>query len=135
VNAWGDSFKAQEFYGKTFPLDPLSTVSRASVLDNGFIKVQKTINAEGQQLSPDEVEDSAIELALLGTTPIIATIQPVEEVITPAAETRERSTVERTLKDGNAYNIDDIKLGMLIKMGYTPSEVGEILKEIRKEIC
>jgi Holliday junction resolvasome RuvABC DNA-binding subunit len=134
VNAWGDSFKAQEFYGKTFPLDPLSTVSRASVLDNGFIKVQYTENAEKQQLSPDEVEDSAIELALTGVTPNVAIIQQ-EEAEAPAAETREKSTIERILKDGNAYNIDDIKLGMLIKMGYTPSEVGEILKEIRKEIC
>ena len=135
VNAWGDSFKAQEFYGKTFPLDPLSTVSRASVLDNGFNKVQRTEDATGKQLSSDEVEDSAIELALLGTTPIVATIKPVETTGVTKAEPQERSTIERTLKDGNSYNISDIKLGMLIKMGYTPSEVGEILKEIRKEIC
>ena len=59
INAWGDSFRAQEFYGKEFPLDPLSTVSTASVLDNGFLKVTR------------EVEDSEIELALLGTTPSI----------------------------------------------------------------
>ena len=137
VNAWGDSFRAQEFYGKTFPLDPLSTVSRASVLDNGFNKVQKTEDIKGKQLSSDEVEDSAIELALTGITPLVATIQPEEvtEVNVPATEAIERSTIERTLKDGNAYNIDDIKLGMLIKMGYSPMEVGEILKEIRKEIC
>jgi len=262
INAWGDSFRAQEFYGKTFPLDPLSTVSRASVLDNGFLKIQKTVNVDGQQLSPDEVEDSVIELALLGTTQMVsATIEPTKNVevvdrysvadlqanpdkiyvfgdntqrvgtggqaqirnnpnamgiatkISPSmdesafmsdedltnnkqvidgdiakikatgkvvvmpkdglgtglaklkekapqtyaylkqrlleefgfdndngtiinkTETKERSTIERTLKDGNSYNIDDIKLGMLIKMGYTPSEVGGILKEIRKEIC
>ena len=59
INAWGDSFKAQEFYGKEFPLDPLSTVSTQSILDNGFLKVTR------------EVEDSEIELALLGTTPSI----------------------------------------------------------------
>jgi hypothetical protein len=59
INAWGDSFRAQEFYGKNFPLDPLSTTSRPSVLDNGFIKVAR------------EVEDTEIELALLGTTPSI----------------------------------------------------------------
>jgi hypothetical protein len=59
INAWGDSFRAQEFYGKEFPLDPLSTVSTQSVLDNGFLKVAR------------EVEDSEIELALLGTTPSI----------------------------------------------------------------
>jgi hypothetical protein len=60
INAWGDSFRAQEFYGKEFPLDPLSTVSRQSVLDNGFMKVAR------------EVEDSEIELALLGTIQIVS---------------------------------------------------------------
>jgi hypothetical protein len=59
INAWGDSFRAQEFYGKEFPLVKLSTVSTQSVLDNGFMKVTR------------EVEDSEIELALLGTTPSI----------------------------------------------------------------
>jgi len=136
INAWGDSYKAQEFYGKTFPMDPLSTVSKASVLDNGFVKVQKTQDSTGQVLTSDEVEDSAIELALLGTTPIIATIKPVEESVTSKEiQLKERSTVERTLKDGNSYNIDDIKLGMLNKMGYTPLEIGEILKQIREENC
>jgi hypothetical protein len=79
VNAWGDSFRAQEFYGKTFPQDPLSTVSKASVLDNGYIKVQYTENAEGQQLSTDEVEDSVIELALTGVTPNVATVEVIEK--------------------------------------------------------
>ena len=68
INAWGDSFRAQEFYGKEFPLDPLSTVSRSSVLDNGFLKVER------------EVEDSEIELALLGTTQIVsATVEPINK--------------------------------------------------------
>jgi hypothetical protein len=67
INAWGDSFRAQEFYGKEFPLDPISTVSRSSVLDNGFLKVMR------------EVEDSEIELALLGTTQIVsATVESTE---------------------------------------------------------
>ena len=69
INAWGDSFRAQEFYGKNFPLDPTSTTSRSSILDNGFLKVAR------------EVEDSEIELALLGTTQIVsATIQLTESV-------------------------------------------------------
>ena len=69
INAWGDSFRAQEFYGKNFPLDPTSTTSRSSILDNGFLKVVR------------EVEDSEIELALLGTTQIVsATIQLTESV-------------------------------------------------------
>jgi hypothetical protein len=60
INAWGDSFRAQEFYEKNFPLDPTSTTSRPSVLDNGFLKVMR------------EVEDSEIELALLGKTQMVS---------------------------------------------------------------
>ena len=60
INAWGGSFRAQEFYEKNFPLDPTSTTSRPSVLDNGFLKVMK------------EVEDSEIELALLGKIQMVS---------------------------------------------------------------
>jgi hypothetical protein len=259
INAWGDSYRAQEFYGKEFPLDPNSTVSRPSVLDNGFMKVMR------------EVEDSEIELALLGTTPVVATIQPTKNVevvdrysvadvqanpdkiyvfgdntqrvgmggqaqirnnpnamgiatkITPSmdeaafmsdkdliknrqiidgdiakikatgktvvmpkdglgtglAQLKEkapqtyaylkqrllqefgfdndngsinndpqapapvaepvveapRSTKERVLKDGKSYNLSDIGIDMLIKLGYSNEEIGKILKEVRKEIC
>ena len=259
VNAWGDSYRAQEFYGKNFPLDPTSTTSRPSVLDNGFMKVMR------------EVEDSEIELALLGTTPVVATIQPTKNVevverysvddvqanpdkiyvfgdntqrvgmggqaqirnnpnamgiatkLTPSmdeaafmsdkdlvknrqiidsdiakikatgkpvvmpkdglgtglAQLKERapqtyaylkqrllqefgfdndngsvgnkpeavkqeapaqpevprSTKERVLKDGKSYNLSDINLDLLIKMGYANDEIGQILKEVRKEIC
>jgi hypothetical protein len=102
INAWGDSFRAQEFYGKEFPLVKLSTVSTQSVLDNGFLKVTR------------EVEDSEIELALLGTT------QMVSATIKSGAR----------LKDGNEYNKTDINSEMLEKMGYTQQEIGKILKEI-----
>jgi hypothetical protein len=68
VNAWGDSFRAQEFYSKNFPLDPLSTVSRPSVLDNGYLKVKR------------EVEDSEIELALLGNMQIVSATEPTKSV-------------------------------------------------------
>jgi hypothetical protein len=67
INAWGDSFRAQEFYGKEFPLDPLSTVSRSSVLDNVFLKVER------------EVEDSEIELALLGRMQIVSATEPINK--------------------------------------------------------
>lgn len=68
INAWGDSYRAQEFYEKNFPLDPISTVSRPSVLDNGFLKVVR------------EVEDSEIELALLGRMEIVsATVEPINK--------------------------------------------------------
>ena len=48
INAWGDSFRANEFYDKMMPGDADSTLGQQSVLDNGYIKVK-------------EVEDSVIE--------------------------------------------------------------------------
>jgi hypothetical protein len=197
VNAWGDSFRAQEFYGKEFPLERLSTTSRPSVLDNGFMKVAR------------EVEDSEIELTLLGqevvsadvnitpTAPAAAETKFYEkvdnstlkdgdvvydkfgtkfifrglrqagqtaagsprlqrtdgtgEIAIPGAniqlfkqtssatkvveQPQERSTKERVLKDGKSYNLSDINLDMLIKMGYADAEIGQVLKEVRREIC
>ena len=83
INAWGDSFRAQEFYGKEFPLDPTSTVSRQSVLDNGFLKVER------------EVEDSEIELALLGTTQMVsATIEETNKPDSVPQEQWDASTPE-----------------------------------------
>jgi hypothetical protein len=75
INAWGDSFRAQEFYGKEFPLNSKSTVSRSSILDNGFLKVVR------------EVEDSEIELALLGTTQIVSAT--IEETNKPDSVSQE----------------------------------------------
>lgn len=39
INAWGDSLYANEFYDKLNLLDATSTISRPSVLDNGYEKV------------------------------------------------------------------------------------------------
>jgi ribA/ribD-fused uncharacterized protein len=48
INTWGDSFRANEFYGKMFPNDADSTLAQQGVFDNGYMKV-------------NEVEDSVIE--------------------------------------------------------------------------
>lgn len=57
VNAWGYSYKANEFYGKLFPADASSTLGQPSVIDNGFMKVST------------EVEDSKIETIFEGNAP------------------------------------------------------------------
>jgi hypothetical protein len=56
---------------------------------------------------------------------------PVAEPVVEAP----RSTKERVLKDGKSYNLSDIGIDMLIKLGYSNEEIGKILKEVRKEIC
>ena len=50
INAWGDSFRAQEFYDH----------ERASVLDNGYEKVEKVTNVQGKQIKSAEVSDDEV---------------------------------------------------------------------------
>jgi hypothetical protein len=53
INAWGASYKAQEFYDKLIPGDSTSTLAQASVINNDFMKIV-------------EVEDGIIEEVLNG---------------------------------------------------------------------
>jgi len=95
INAWGDSFRAQEFY----------TTNQQSVLDNGFDKV-------------NEVEDDVIVNIYKGGG------------VTATADVAITPTENIKLKDGNEYNKADINSEMLEAMGYTPKEIGKILKSI-----
>jgi hypothetical protein len=95
INAWGDSYRAQEFY----------TTDQQSVLDNGFDKV-------------NEVEDDVIVNIYKGGG------------VTATADVAITPTENIKLKDGNEYNKADINSEMLEAMGYTPKEIGKILKSI-----
>ena len=56
-----------------------------------------------------------------------------EEVATEVAEEGEQLGLfedKVTLKDGNEYDKSDINGSMLEAMGYTPKEIGKILKQI-----
>jgi hypothetical protein len=64
INAWGASYKAQEFYDKLIPGDSTSTLAQASVINNDFMKIV-------------EVEDGIIEEVLNGG--VIPTQPVVEE--------------------------------------------------------
>lgn len=73
INAWGDSLYANEFYDKLNPLDPTSTISRPSVLDNGYEKVVEGTSRVEVALglgkttkTSGEVEDSKIVEILEG---------------------------------------------------------------------
>ena len=50
INAWGDSYRAQEFYDDT----------RSSVLDNGYDKVERVTDVQGKQIQSGEVSDEEI---------------------------------------------------------------------------
>jgi hypothetical protein len=65
INAWGDSFRAQEFYDDIRP----------SVLDNDFEKVERITDAQGNQIASGEVSDEEIA-SVFGNQPVA---QPVIE--------------------------------------------------------
>jgi hypothetical protein len=98
INAWGDSFRAQEFY----------TTGQQSVLDNGFDKV-------------NEVKDDVIVNIYKGggvtSTGAVAVTESVNEESKGA-----------TLKDGNTYTADQLNTKMLLAIGYTKQEAGKIIK-------
>ena len=117
INAWGDSFRAQEFYdfvpvvneqgkfiGKTAP---------ASKFDNDFMKVEKITNYAGEIIRIGEVEDSVIEDIMEKDAGPIRSVEGY-----------------RLLKDGNMYPMNQINGQMLEDMGYNKSEIGRIIKEI-----
>lgn len=63
INAWGDSLYAKEFYDKKYPEISTSTISQASVFDNGYEKVvigPKVIITGETVITKGEVEDSVI---------------------------------------------------------------------------
>jgi hypothetical protein len=78
INAWGDSLYANEFYDKLDPLDPTTTTSRESVLDNGYEKViagtkrvEVALGLGTTTKTSGEVEDSKIVEVLEGEVPTV----------------------------------------------------------------
>lgn len=110
INVYGDGNRAVEF----------NTDFTRSVIDNGSIS------------TPFELDDNDIINAFAP--------QIQEEVVSlPTKETVEQPKLGEqlsmfgdtiTLRDGNEYNKSDINSNMLEAMGYTPQEIGKILKSI-----
>ena len=69
INAWGDSFRAQEFYD----------YERASVLDNGYEKVEKVTNVQGKQIKSSEVTDDDVVNIYNGGPTATAAVENVSE--------------------------------------------------------
>ena len=61
INAWGDSFRAQEFYD----------YERPSVLDNGYDKVERLTDAQSKQIQSGEVSDDDIVMIYQGTPAVV----------------------------------------------------------------
>jgi len=109
INAWGDSFRANEFW----PTD------HKSVIDNGFVKVEDVDNKVIISLF---VKGKDKQKTKSKSTPT----QPSTSV--EGAGTISGKTIK--LKNGVTYGFSAVNAKMLSDMGYTPVEAGKILKSI-----
>ena len=109
INAWGDGFRANEFYNE----------GRKSVIDNGFIKV-------------DEIADETVRAYFeVPTEEDVAKDEgPVDLPTVDVADTKIVSRTSIKLKDGVTYRFTAVDSERLEDIGYTPSEIGKILKAI-----
>ena len=100
INLYGDGAKATENY----------TDFRSSVIDNGTLKTTRELNdADIVSFYGGAIQEEVVPL------------QTEEAIITG-------DTI--TLKDGKEYNKSDVNSDMLEALGYTPKEIGKILKSI-----
>jgi hypothetical protein len=105
INAWGDGMKANEFYD----------VSKVSVIPNGFEESMEVEDADILEYFP--YDETA------GTT-VTKLTEPSEEIVSQTSEE------DITLQDGKTYKKIEVDGKLLRKLGYTPEEIGNILKEI-----
>ena len=96
INAWGDSLYANEFYDKLNPLDATSTISRPSVLDNGYEKVipgtkrvEVALGLGTTTKTSGEVEDSKIAEVLEEGVPTVKENVVSLELTKPDSVTQE----------------------------------------------
>jgi hypothetical protein len=108
INAWGDGFRANEFYG----------VSKQSVINNGFTPTL-------------EVEDADIR-AYFEKGPAVSKEESVVAETAPENKVSKLSTPsgKLKLKDGKEYAISDINTALLESIGYKPKEIGKLLKSL-----
>jgi hypothetical protein len=100
INAWGDSFRANEFYAE----------AKQSIIDNGIMKVNEVIDAQVVASFQNNVK---------------VTRTPSTDASSGALFTKKGN--EYTLADGKTYTEDDINSEMLIAMGYSEQRAGQII--------
>jgi hypothetical protein len=156
INAWGDSFRANEFYDH----------ERKSVINNGFIKVDEEQDGEiirvfkqkRKATTTDKVKDAAgkksVEDKIKGlfgdlddeTTKAKKAPKGSTATIDDSSSTKvqravsnlfgeepvetEQKEISLRLKDGNVYKASQVNAKMLIAMGHTPLEAGQIIKKL-----
>jgi hypothetical protein len=135
VNAWGDGFRAQEFYDE----------ARQSVIENGFIKVEETsdtlvINTFGRtskKTLSDKLNNTLKNKRKLKENLFEQKDDiPLSDVDDSSddklfSEINNVNVLSLQLKDGNTYLVSEITNQIMTDMGYTPSEIGKFIKKYK----
>jgi len=136
VNAWGDGFRAQEFYDD----------ARESVIDNGFIKVDETgdtavintFSKPGKKTLSSKISDASKNKRKLKQNLFEQTDEdiPLSDVDDSSddklfLDINNVNVLSLQLRDGNVYLVSDITNQMMTDMGYTPSEIGKFIKKYK----
>lgn len=136
VNAWGDGFRAQEFYDE----------ARESVIDNGFIKAEEigdtaVINTFGR--ARKKSLSNKLNDAFKGKRKLEQNLFEQKDENIPLSDVDDSSddklfseindvnVLSLQLKDGNTYLVSEITNQMMSDMGYTPSEIGKFIKKYK----
>ena len=156
INAWGDSYRANEFY----------LTDRQSVIDNGYIKVNDVDNVEiidlfkgtrKKSVSKKAFTEKVVNTEIVekpsikdvqsfdnsneydfepasydesGYDPYAAYDISKEELLEDYSQTTGLPIGDNKvkLKDGNTYTPNQLSTKMLVSMGYTTQEAGKIIK-------
>ena len=136
VNAWGDAFRAQEFYDE----------ARQSVIENGFIKVDEvgdsaiinTFVKTGKKSLVDKIKTASKSKSKVSRNLFEQKDEdiPLSEVDDSSddklfSEINNVNVLSLQLKDGNTYLVSEITNQMMTDMGYTPSEIGKFIKKYK----
>ena len=111
VNAWGARERAQEFYD----------VEKASEIDNGFIKVVNSTSV---------VNGKTVKTSAPRADSVIVNLFTNKGVTAVQAKTQASKEGSMFLKNGKTYPFSKINSKMLEVIGYTPEQIGKILKSI-----
>jgi hypothetical protein len=111
VNAWGARERAQEFYD----------VEKASEIDNGFIKVVNGTSV---------VNGKTVKTSAPRADSVIVNLFTNKGVTATQAKTQASKEGSMLLKNGKTYPFSKINSRMLEVIGYTPQQIGNILKSI-----
>lgn len=116
INAWGDSFRAQEFQNKLNPEDRASTLAGPSAIENGYMKIETRTKKYGDSELPASMGEVEDETVLYYLDNDVKTDEPKYKQVTVK------------LPGGGSLVTDNPQT--LEQYGFSEEEIGRIIKDM-----